>query len=59
MHLLYKVHFWARKEKIFRSKNITKSHAIFFLREVAKVQRKFRNYLMIFGAIKIGVAFEL
>ena len=30
MHLLHKVHFWSKSEKVFYNKNITKSDAIFF-----------------------------
>ena len=34
IHLLYKVQFCTRREIIFCSKNITKSHAIFLLGKV-------------------------
>ena len=52
MHLLYKVHFWARKEKIFRSKNITKSHAIFLLREVGQGSKKIQELSQDFWSYK-------
>ena len=52
MHLLYKVHFWARKEKIFCSKNITKSHAIFLLREVGQGSKKIQELSQDFWSYK-------
>ena len=48
MHLLYKVHFWSRSEKIFYSKNIRKSDAIFLHGKVCQVPKNIHELSQIF-----------
>ena len=48
MHLLYKMHFWSRSEKIFYSKNITKSDAIFLHGNVCQGSKNIQELFQIF-----------
>ena len=58
MHLLFKVKFWASRENIFRSKNTTKSHAIFLLGKVGHDAKNIQELFQIFVSKKMGVALE-
>ena len=58
MYLLYKLKFWARREMVFYSKNITKSHAIFLLGKVCQGPKNIQELSQIFRSIKMRVALE-
>ena len=49
---MYNVHFWSRREMIFYSKNITKSHAIFLLGEVGQGSNNIRELFQEFWSNK-------
>ena len=57
MYLLYKVHFWSRSEKIFYSKNITKSDAIFLHGKVCQGSKNIHDLSQIFLSKKNGGCF--
>ena len=48
MYLLYKLEFWARREMIFYSKNITKSDAIFLHGKVCQGSKNIHELFQIF-----------
>ena len=57
MYLLYKLEFWARREMIFYSKNITKSDAIFLHGKVCQGSKNIQELFQIFLSKKSWAGF--